>query len=221
MATTRGRSNAKEPYLKGKNAAYLWSFVAVNLALFLCVVVSKGFSEASLDHFWRRVASKNGLIGVAVPVLAIVVAGIFGDTGKARLVFWRWRDALPGCRAFTKLLASDPRIDVPALRKRLGEFPGEASAQNALWYRLYKAHRMEVRVVEAHRNYLLTRDMAAASVVFLVLFSGGVLFANVPLTTSLVYMAALLGQYCLIASAARNYGTRFVTNVLAEESQLG
>ena len=221
MAAKKKSQGTTEPHLKGKNAAYLWSFIAVNLAVFLCLLVAKGISEASLDHSWQRVASKNGLIAIVIPVLAIVLAGVFGDTGKARLVFWRWRNALPGCRAFTRLLATDPRIDVPALRKRLGEFPGEAGAQNALWYRLYKAHRMEVRVVDAHKNYLLTRDMAAMSALFLVLFSAGVLLARVPPPTALLYIAALVGQYGLVAIAARNYGTRFVANVLVEESQLG
>src|SRR6185437_7031186 len=122
MAAKKKSQGTTEPHLKGKNAAYLWSFIAVNLAVFLCLLVAKGISQASLDHSWQRVASKNGLIAVVIPVLAIVLAGVLGDAGKARLVFWRWRNALPGCRAFTKLLATDPRIDVPALRKRLGEF---------------------------------------------------------------------------------------------------
>jgi len=33
------------------------------------------------------------------------------------------------------------------------------------------------------------------------------------------YAGALVVQYLLVASAARNYGNRFVLNVLAEESQ--
>jgi len=35
---------------------------------------------------------------------------------------------------------------------------------------------------------------------------------------SALYSGALLVQYLMIASAARNYGVRFVLNVLTEES---
>jgi hypothetical protein len=39
---------------------------------------------------------------------------------KARLVFLRWRHALPGHRAFSKYAVRDPRIDVSSLEKLHG-----------------------------------------------------------------------------------------------------
>src|ERR1700730_9284409 len=118
----RQRTGAAEPYLKGKNAAYMWSFVSINLAVFLCLLISRALTQSSLDQFWHRVTMKDGIIVAGVPLLAIVLSGVLGDTWKARLVFWRWNNPLPGCRAFSELLASDPRIDVASLRSRLGEF---------------------------------------------------------------------------------------------------
>lgn len=216
----KSTASAREPYLKGKNAVYLWSFIGANLAVFLSLVVSRQFASASIDHFWGRVTTKDGIIAACIPILAIVLSGVLSDTGKARLVFWRWRNPLPGCRVFTDLIGTDPRIDVPALRRKHGDFPNDPQAQNALWFRLYKQHRTIRLVWEAHKIYLLTRDMATIAAVFVVLFTTGVLAASVNWKTSLWYVGALTVQYVLVASAAQNYGKRFVLDVLSEESSL-
>jgi hypothetical protein len=208
----------KEPYLKGKNAVYLWSFIGVNLAIFLSVLVSRQFAGSSIDQFWHRVTTKDGIIAACIPILAIVLSGVLSDAGKARLVFWRWRNPLPGCRVFSQLIGTDPRIDAAVLRKKHGEFPQDAHAQNALWFRIYKGHKTTPLVWEAHKIYLLTRDMATIAAVFVVLFSIGVVAASVNWKTSLLYVGALTVQYALVASAAQNYGKRFVLDVLSEES---
>jgi hypothetical protein len=107
---------------------------------------------------------------------------------------------------------------VPALHKKHGDFPQEAHAQNALWYRLYKEHSGSIVISEAHRIYLLTRDMTTLSAVFAVLFSIAIALDSVGWKIAVLYSGALLAQYLIIATAARNYGIRFVLNVLAEES---
>ena len=207
---------AKEPYLKGKNAAYLWLFIAINIAVFLCLFVGGSLTEASIDHFWHRVTMKGGIIAAGIPIVSIVLAGVLSDAAKARLVFWRWRYPLPGCRVFTELLNTDPRLDVPTLKKKLGDLPSEPRAQNALWFSLYRHHSAAPRVLEAQRVYLLTRDMTAMAGLFVVLLTGGVLGTS-GWKASAMYAVALLAQYFLIASSAKNYGRRFVLNVLSEE----
>lgn len=208
---------AKEPYLKGKNAAYLWLFIAINIAVFLCLFVGSSLTEASIDHFWHRVTMKSGIIAAGIPIVSIVLAGVLSDTAKARLVFWRWRYPLPGCRVFTELLKTDPRLDVPTLKKKLGNLPSEPQAQNALWFSSYRRHSAAPRVLEAQRLYLLTRDMTAMTALFAVLLSVGVLVGTAGWKVFAMYAIALLAQYLLIASSARNYGCRFVLNVLSEE----
>ena len=47
--------------------------------------------------------------------LAIYSAGM-----KARLVFLRWKNALPGHRAFSIYGLSDPRVDMDRIKKSLG-----------------------------------------------------------------------------------------------------
>src|ERR1700683_363383 len=209
-------SKAEEPYLKGKNTRYLWTFISVNIAVFLCLLVSKALTESSLDHFWHRVTMKDGIVIASVPILALVLSGILGQVGKARLVFWRWTNPLPGCRVFSQLLQTDPRIDVPALRSKLGEFPTEPHAQNALWFKLYRRHSTAPRSLRAQSDHLLTRDMATAAAVFSVLLSTTVLLGSVSHKVAGIYAFALLLQYFMCANAARNYGNRFVLNVLSE-----
>ena len=105
-----------------------------------------------------------------------------------------------------------------ALKKKHGEFPQDAHAQNALWYRIYKEHKAAPMVWEAHKIYLLTRDMTTIAAVFVVLFSIAVVAASVSVKTTALYIGAMLLQYILIAGAAQNYGKRFVLDVLCEES---
>lgn len=212
------RKSESEPYLKSKNAVYLWSFTGANLAIFFSLLVSKGFAASSVEQAWGRVTAKDGIVATTIPLLTIVLSGVIGDFGKARLVFWRWSNPLPGCRAFTQLINTDPRIDVAALVKSLGEFPKEPKSQNALWYHLYQGIKADMKISEAHRIYLLTRDMATISVLFFALFSAGVIASPVNAKSAAVYVLTLLMQYVLVASAARNYGNRFVLNVLSEQS---
>jgi hypothetical protein len=213
----KNKGGENEPYLKGKNTAYLWAFTGINIAIFLCLLVGHALSEKSLDHFWQKVTMKNGFLAAAIPILAIILAGVLGDTAKARLVFWRWANPLPGCRAFSTLLKRDPRIDSAGLQSKIGAFPVDAHEQSALWFTLYRRHRAATRVLEAQRIYLLTRDMSAIAAAFVVLLPLIVLLGSSESKVVGFYTIGLLVQYVLAACAARNYGNRFVLNVLSEE----
>ena len=215
--TTQSRTSAAQTYLKGRNALQLNVFIGANLAVFLALLVSNDFSASAVDGFWQRVTAKDGLIAAVIPILAIVLSGVFSDIWKARLVFWRWHHPLPGCRVFSHLLAVDDRIDKPALAKRLGNYPIEPDRQNALWFSLYKKHGQARTVSEAHRVFLLTRDMASISALFAILMPLGVFAQRMQWSTAATYAALLLVQFASCAIAARNYGNRFVLNVLVEE----
>jgi hypothetical protein len=217
---TTGSTSAKEPYLKGKNALYLWSFVGVNVAVFLSLVVSRHFSSSSIAHSWGEVTAKNGIIAGSIPLMTIVLSGVLDDMTKARLVFWRWRHPLPGSRVFSELVSTDPRIDQRALKVAVGKFPRAPLEQNALWYRLYKKHKTVRSVWEAHKIYLLTRDMSTIAAMCAVLFSIGIALTGSGWRTSLIYLVILGVQYLLIARSAQNYGDRFVLNVICEESSV-
>jgi hypothetical protein len=206
-------------YLKGKNSKYLWLFIGVNTAIFLSISIGPQLSFTTIEHFWSKVSAKDGLIAICIPLVTVVLNGLLGDLAKARIVFWRWNNPLPGCRAFTELIHTDPRIDVNALKARHGNPPEDPKQQNALWYKLYKKHTGSVIISEAHRIYLLTRDMTALSVLFVVFFSAGTSMSPVSGKVIAIYVVALLVQYLILSVSAKNYGARFALNVLVAESQ--
>lgn len=212
------RMETNQPYLKAKNTWWLRLFIGVNIAVFLSVAISQQLTAASIDHFWQRLSAKDGFLAICFSLVTIVINGILGDLGKARLVFWRWRNPLPGCRAFTAIMVTDPRIDVARLRERVNPIPSEPKEQNAAWYHLYKAHTDKQTILEAHKAYLLTRDMAVLAAIFAIIFSIGAFISAIGWKLSTLYSCALLAQYVIVATSARNYGNRFVANVLTEES---
>jgi len=215
---TGSSRSAKPRYLQRENAIKLWTFIGANLAVFFTLLVGNDFSVAAVDQFWHRVTAKDGIIAAIIPILAVVLSGVFSDTWKARLVFWRWHDPLPGCRVFSELLATDNRPNKEALANKLGEYPREPGKQNALWFGLYTKHCDLEKVLEAHKIYLLTRDMASISLVFVILLPIVVFAENLNWEVAVIYAASLVIQYALIAISARNHGNRFVLNVLVEES---
>jgi hypothetical protein len=122
---------------------------------------------------------------------------------------------LPGSEAFSRYVHSDPRIDVSALKSKVGAFPTDPREQNALWYKLYKTTASHPSVEHAHRLFLLTRDYAVMAFMLLIVLGTIGLFEIATYKTAAFYALALLIQYVAASLAARNYGTRFVNTVLA------
>lgn len=165
----------------------------------------------------RSLTEKGALVGLGT-FLAVIANGILSSRVKESLVFWRLRDPLPGGRVFTELIQCDPRIDVQSLTRALGELPVTAHEQNATWYKIYKKHDSKIGVQDAQRNYLLTRDMTGFSVLTFCMVLVVSLLVALPVNRLLICLLVLFFEYLVTAVAARNYGNRFVCDVLAEES---
>ncbi|MGH8057375.1 MAG: hypothetical protein ACREOH_09095, partial [Candidatus Entotheonellia bacterium] len=138
---------------------------------------------------------------------------------KAVLVFWRLCHPLPGCRAFSRYLNSDPRISPGVLETRFGQFPREPAQQNSLWYRIYRRNENHPAIRDAHGCYLLTRDLTSLSAIFLVILGPAVIYLLDDTNRALTYLIMLVILYGFTSQAARTYGKRFVTSVLAIESR--
>jgi hypothetical protein len=150
-------------------------------------------------------------------VLMTVANNLVDPMTKARLVFWRWAQPLPGSRAFTVHIKKDPRINVSALRAELGDFPKSEKEQNGVWYGLYKSVESEPAVTHVHKEHLFTRDWATLAAMMVVVL-GALAFWQAPPRTAAIYFGGLVLQYLLVRLAAANYGRRFVTTVLAIKS---
>jgi hypothetical protein len=151
-------------------------------------------------------------------VLLTIANGLLDPTIKARLVFWRWQHPLPGCRAFSVHLKRDARINVPALRSKLGTFPKSEADQNTAWYRLYRSIETDPAVSHVQREFLFARDYAARSALAIVPLGIAAFMQAQSIRHASIYLAMLVGQYLAVAIAAANYGKRFVCTVLAIKS---
>lgn len=207
-ATTTGKS------LKEQTRWQLWLAVAFN-GIFLYGVARANAIE--IEGLQSALTSARTLVPVGLAlVLMTVLNGLLSPAAKARIVFLRWRHALPGHRAFSLHAESDPRIDPEALlRLRGSQFPVDPVEQNRAWYRIYRGVAKDPAVVQVHRDFLLLRDYTGLSA--LLLLGCGVLglFAIRSGGVRLIYLLILLLQYFVVRHAASNYGVRLVTTVLA------
>ncbi|MFC1884540.1 hypothetical protein ACFL2O_07205 [Thermodesulfobacteriota bacterium] len=203
-------------YLKKANIPTLIVFLIWNIAIFL--VASNGMSS-----FWDGVkeriselGTQNSLFSFLTPLVLVIACGLLPASWKATLVFWRFRNALPGCRAFSKFAKCDPRIDDSLLIKKLDKVPISARDENAVWYRWYKVVQDKIIVKESHKQFLLNRDLAGIAFLFCVFGTPALIPSGASFLNICFYAAITLLQYIIFSIVARNHGNRFVCNVLAE-----
>lgn len=204
-------TNAKS--LKDANRISLYGLVILNAVLFVGIVQSGSLLAGTFTISWSSLtgALPAGAIAALVGLLNAQVSAL----NKARLVFGRWRHPLPGSEAFTKHLRADPRIRAERLEQLFGPLPSDPQDQNSLWYEFLKSVETEPAVWQAHREFLFARDYSFLSLLMLLTFGTGGFFLISTLQVSLIYAALLVLQSLLTIRAARSYGRRLVTSVLA------
>lgn len=207
-------------YLKDSYKLRLTAMVVFNVAVFWAVVITRAdFSE--IGTLLSSISIKDGIVGLIASIGTFVFNGLLSADTKARVIYWKYKHPLPGSRAFSKHLEEEPRADPDRLAQQWGAFPDDPVEQNRLWYRIYKNVEEEIRVHEAHRAWLFSRDIAAYAVLFLAFFGIATLISDTPWTSARWYLVGLAGQYLLAIAAARTYGVRFVRTVLTIASQSG
>lgn len=201
--------------LKTQNRLWLAGFVVLHLVVFWGLATRGSVDFNVIQSIVDAVLSEKGAIAAGSILLVTVLDGVFPDHLKAVIVFWRWQHPLPGCRAFSVIAKADPRIDVGKLERCLGALPADPVEQNRLWYSLYQQHRNEAPVIQAHRDYLLTREMTSLSALFVVFLPISLYVSGAVSKLAIGYGVVLMAVYTVVALASRNLGNRFVANVLA------
>ena len=205
--------------LKKGNRYWIFSYLAASAFLFWCVF--RGFYAFTEVQDWLSALKSFGSVGaILAPLLTVIVNGLISPHWKSTFVYWKIHDPLPGSYAFSGIAKTDSRIDFGNLRSRLGSIPTEPAEQNTLWYKLYLKHQSTVQVLEAHRSWLLLRDITSASVIVFPVFSIVAVFGVAPLAVKIGYIGLLVAKYLVLTQVARNYGNRFVANVMAVESHV-
>ncbi|MYK70059.1 MAG: hypothetical protein F4020_11365 [Gammaproteobacteria bacterium] len=202
--------------IKSRYRGRLTAFVAL-VALSVFVVFSGGdVLRAIVDGKWTELVDIKHLLSLGLPVATLILDGIVTSDFKAALVYWKWRNPLPGHAAFTVHGRADSRVDMNALEAEHGPLPTDPVEQNRLWYKLSKATANRGSVDEAHYAWLLARDLTSLSFALLIVTAGlaAVLRVGGWEWNALITAQGLL--YVVLSQVAANKGIRFVTTVLAE-----
>jgi hypothetical protein len=213
---------AEEKTLKQENLIYVRGFIIANLLVFWLLAGFKfGSVMESLQASFGNITDKiieTIVMSALVYISTVIICGLFSSNFKYILIFWRLNNPLPGCRIFSELMEKDPRIDPKILTARYGSLPTEPSDQNRLWYKIYKKHEGEKSVLEAQKHFLLMRELASISFLLIPILGVSSFFAfhNHPMYWAYLFSLGL--TFLLTSFAARNYGIRFATNVLAIET---
>lgn len=152
-----------------------------------------------------------GLIVVA----SLLLLGLIKPDWRDRIMHWRWRDPLPGSRAFTSVGPQSSHVDMAVLETKYGPLPLAGREQNQLFYRIYRAFRDDVAVLDAHGRYLAARDIGTITALVMIPLPWLAWWASGNGMRALAYGGVLLVVYVLCVVAAKNYSWRMVQHVLA------
>ena len=170
---------------------------------------------------WGQLAAVGVTPLLCVTALLSLMSGFVRTSWKERLVHFRWRDPLPGCRS-DLLLACDHRIDMATLPPEVSALQEEGLGpreRNSRWYsNVYLPVREVPAVRNTHRKYLLHRDAAAGvfTTTVAVLFADviAMLVWDVRIMTGIGDLSLVL-YLLLLAVTANEAGKRMVTGSIA------
>ncbi len=201
--------------LKMMNFRSIWILIIIDALLLGSILTGLSF-DGTILNILSKITLLTSTAGIGI-ILVKFMNEIIPSHIKAILVFWRVHHVLPGHRAFSELANRDVRIDINVLQKKLGELPVNPDAQNKLWYRIYKKNEHDIRVQEAHRNYLLFRDCTSLTLIIAMIAIIFAIVIKAIISQWLFIILLVVVQFLLCALSARNTGIRFVQNVLAAE----
>ena len=112
---------------------------------------------------WTELVDPKLILSLTLPLATLILDGIVTSEFKAVLVYWKWKNPLPGHEAFTVHGKQDGRFDMKALEELHGPLPKDPAEQNQLWYKLSKLTADRPSVDEAHYAWLLARDLTNLS----------------------------------------------------------
>lgn len=202
--------------IKSRYRGRLKGFVTLIAVLVFAVFSGSDVLGAIQARQWTAFVDLKLMLSLVLPLATLILDGIVTSDFKAVLVYWKWRNPLPGHEAFTVHGQADSRVDMDALEAEHGPLPTDPADQNLLWYRLSKATSDRESVDEAHHAWLLTRDLTNLSFALVIVSVGLAAFLGISGWESIVLVCAQGLLYVVLSLVAANKGIRFVTTVLAE-----
>ncbi|QIL19771.1 hypothetical protein [Thermomonas sp. HDW16] len=200
--------------LKDSYRWQLFAALAANLVLYYGLVKGLSLAEIRLNTALAHLAELLPS-GLAVALCGIINAQLT-PLQKARIIFLRWGDPLPGSRAFSHYAARDPRIDMRAVQAKWSPLPNDPYKQNALWYRIYQQEQETQAVRHLNRNWLFARDYACTCVLNFFVLGGLGIFQMPSLASWSIFMVIVAAQFLLARQSAVHHAERFITTVIAQ-----
>lgn len=201
--------------LKEQNAKLIWTFFSFNALFFYALAITPIINFEEFD--WQEFLAGRVIWLLSIPLVLFIINGLISSDQKAVIIFWRIKNPLPACKAFSDYAKKDDRVDFNRLKSTYSPLPETAKEQNSLWYKIYKSFQEDPVVKKSHKDFLLGRDLTAIALLFLIV--GGV--AGIILITGSIkwwYLIFALVQYFILAVVTQNHGKRLVCNVLALET---
>tara|TARA_R110002110_G_scaffold257206_2_gene473165 strand:- start:20256 stop:20918 length:663 start_codon:yes stop_codon:yes gene_type:complete len=213
---------AGQKSLKSQNAWLIRSALVLH-ALAFAFVAFEPFVLIQLDRAdvlekLKEVLAPGSLSLAIIAITKLILLGLIPANVRDRLVHWRWRNPLPGTRAFSKIGPADTRVNMTAIEQEYGASPVEPKVQNTHFYRIYMKHSDSIPVLDAHKSYLAARDICVISFLMFLLLPWFAYWITSDLFRTGVYASTLIAAYCLTARSAQVYSQRLVENSLAAES---
>ena len=200
-----------------QNIPIIILYVIVNLSILVVLCEVKTINELNVMLILEKIqhfSDKKSAIYLISLLFIFILSGILPSKWKEIIIFWKIKNRLPGCYAFSKYAKEDNRVDLELLESNYGNIltlsPKE---QNRLWYKIYK-NINDAGIENTHKNFLLSREIAVINFVSLILIIP-FLFINY---NCIFMFLCLLFEFIIFRIIAKNYAERLITNVLAYES---
>lgn len=198
--------------LKTQNLPLLGIYIILNIAIFLTLLNMGNIDIRSIQDYFEQLSIKDGVFFSVLSLIIVVFSGIFSNKIKEIIVFWKLENRLPGCRAFSKYVQEDSRIDINNIQIKFGEIPTLPDEQNRYWYKIFKSLD-DKSIDKTHKDFLLCRELAVMTLVMILLVT--LIFRFQGLTLALLYFCFLLFEYLIVRFCAKNSAERLVVNSLA------
>jgi len=206
-----------EKTLKNLNRKWLISYLIIGIIIFALFNSLIELKFKDVNELYKTLISPKGIFSILSYPLIIILEGFISSNIKAIFVFWRFKNPLPGCRAFTDIGQKDPRIDVNKMNLIFKNgFFNDPIKQNNLWYSLFRKHDDNNVIKESHRSFLLTRDLTTITILFIPLSLFLHTILKTEITMMMINVSILATMYIILAIVSQNYGKRLVANVIVE-----
>jgi hypothetical protein len=197
--------------LKTQNLTLIGLYIIFNVSIFLTIYNTGAIDIKSIKLYFAELRVEDGIFFSMLSLIIIIVGGMFSNKYKEIIVFWKLKDRLPGCEAFSKYIYEDDRIDIDKLKAVLGELPTEPKKQNSKWYDLFKSIN-DHSINKTHKDFLLCRELSVMTLLMFLL--------SIPIfykyeAIGLYYLLFVGLEYIVIRNCAKNTAQRLVVNTLA------